>query len=135
VDLEDLGDIGDLGDGKPNFFFLFSSRQQLPKKKNFIFILFIYFWLAKRPRPRGCRLAARPQGRGGEAREGTNASVRTQLTSARTQGCIYADSCVLSPGNFIMDATVRSSHERPSGHRPIVRPSVRYRPRDNPILS
>jgi hypothetical protein len=27
---------------------------------------------------------------------------------------------------------VRPSHGRPHGHRPIVRPSVRKRPRDNP---
>jgi hypothetical protein len=35
-------------------------------------------------------------------------------------------------GNFITDATVRPSHGLPSGHRPSVRPSIRYRPRDNP---
>jgi hypothetical protein len=35
-------------------------------------------------------------------------------------------------GNFISDATMRPSHGRPSGHRPTVRPSVCYRPRDNP---
>jgi hypothetical protein len=39
------------------------------------------------------------------------------------------------PGNFITDATMHLSHGRPSGHRPIVRPSVRpfvrYRPHDN----
>jgi hypothetical protein len=46
--------------------------------------------------------------------------------------CVRADASVLPPGNFITDATVRPSHGRPSGHRPIVRPSVRYRPRDNP---
>jgi hypothetical protein len=28
------------------------------------------------------------------------------------------------PGNFKKDATVRPSHGRPHGHRPIVRPSV-----------
>jgi hypothetical protein len=37
-----------------------------------------------------------------------------------------------TPGNFKKDATVRPSHGRPHGHRPIVRPSVRKRPRDNP---
>jgi hypothetical protein len=30
-----------------------------------------------------------------------------------------------TPGNFKKDATVRPSHGRPHGHRPIVRPSVR----------
>jgi hypothetical protein len=35
-------------------------------------------------------------------------------------------------GNFITDATVRLSHGRPCGHHPTVRPSVRYRPHDNP---
>jgi hypothetical protein len=30
-----------------------------------------------------------------------------------------------TPGNFKKDATVRPSHGRPRGHRPIVRPSVR----------
>jgi hypothetical protein len=35
-------------------------------------------------------------------------------------------------GNFITDATVRPSHGRPYGHRPTVRPSIRYRPHDNP---
>jgi hypothetical protein len=37
-----------------------------------------------------------------------------------------------TPGNFKKDTTVRPSHGRPHGHRPIVRPSVRKRPRDNP---
>jgi hypothetical protein len=35
---------------------------------------------------------------------------------------VRADASVLSPGNFIMDATVRPSHGRPSGHRLTVRP-------------
>jgi hypothetical protein len=42
-----------------------------------------------------------------------------------------------TPDNFKKDATVRPSHGRPHGHRPIVRPSVRpsvqKRPRDNPV--
>jgi hypothetical protein len=37
-----------------------------------------------------------------------------------------------TPGNFKKDATVHPSHGRPRGHRPIVRPSVRKRPYDNP---
>jgi hypothetical protein len=40
---------------------------------------------------------------------------------------VRADASVLAPGNFMMDTTVRPSHERPNGHRP----SVRYRPHDN----
>jgi hypothetical protein len=44
-----------------------------------------------------------------------------------------------TPGNFKKDATVRPSHGRHGGHRPIVRlsvrPSVRKRPRDNPAAS
>jgi hypothetical protein len=50
--------------------------------------------------------------------------LRGRAMSARTCCCIRADASVLSPGNFITDATVRPSHERPSGHRPIIRPSV-----------
>jgi hypothetical protein len=55
--------------------------------------------------------------------------------SARTHARVCADAAVLPPGNFKKDATVRPSHGRPRGHRPIVRPSVRpsvwKRPRDN----
>jgi hypothetical protein len=45
---------------------------------------------------------------------------------------IRADAAVLPPGNFKMDATVHPSHGRLRDHRPIVHPSVRKRPRDNP---
>jgi hypothetical protein len=45
-------------------------------------------------------------------------------SSARTHGRVRLDSSDLPPGNFITDATVRLSHGRPSGHRPIVCPSV-----------
>jgi hypothetical protein len=38
---------------------------------------------------------------------------------------VHTDAAVLPPGNFKKDATVRPSHGRPRGHRPIVRPSVR----------
>jgi hypothetical protein len=38
---------------------------------------------------------------------------------------VRADASVLPPGNFKKDATVRPSHGRPRGHRPIVRLSVR----------
>ena len=49
--------------------------------------------------------------------------------------CIRTDESILLPGNFIMDATVCPHHGRPlNGHRPIVRPSVRYRLHDNLIL-
>jgi hypothetical protein len=49
------------------------------------------------------------------------------------RGCAHvrADAPCFTPGNFKKDATVRPSHGRPRGHRPIVRPSVRKRPRDN----
>jgi hypothetical protein len=59
--------------------------------------------------------------------------------SARTRGVrvdaarVHANASVLSPGNFITDATVRPSHGRLSGHRPTVRPFVHYRLRDKPI--
>jgi hypothetical protein len=43
---------------------------------------------------------------------------------ARTHGRIRADASCFIPGNFKKDATVRLSHGRPRGHRPIVRPSV-----------
>jgi hypothetical protein len=61
------------------------------------------------------------EGRGGEGRGGEGGNE-----------CVRADASVLPPGNFITDATVRSGHGRPGGHCPIVRPSVRYRPRDKP---
>jgi hypothetical protein len=37
-------------------------------------------------------------------------------------GCIRADASVLSPRNFIIDATMRPSHGRLSVHRPTIRP-------------
>jgi hypothetical protein len=40
---------------------------------------------------------------------------------------VRADVAVLPPGNFKKDATVRPSHGRPRGHRPIVRPSENVR--------
>jgi hypothetical protein len=51
--------------------------------------------------------------------------------SARTLGCVCADISVradapfFTPGNFKKVATVRPSHGRPRGHRPIFRPSIR----------
>jgi hypothetical protein len=62
-------------------------------------------------------------------RVGADAGVRP-----RGYASVRTDASVLSPGNFITDATVRPSHGRPSGHRPIVRPSICYRPRDNPVM-
>jgi hypothetical protein len=62
--------------------------------------------------PRGCVFGSagvRPRGR---------------ALSGRTLGCVRTDASVLFPGNFIMDAIVRPSHGRLSGHRLIVRPSV-----------
>jgi hypothetical protein len=38
---------------------------------------------------------------------------------------VLADAPCFIPGNFKKDVTVRLSHGRPHGHRPIVRPSVR----------
>jgi hypothetical protein len=75
------------------------------------------------------------EGRGGEGR---NECIHADRAGAR------ADASVLPPGNFITDATVRPSHgrysasksrtsQRPSSDRPSVRPSFRYRPRDNPV--
>jgi hypothetical protein len=57
---------------------------------------------------------------------------RCPSASARTHARVRADASVLPPGNFKKDATVRLSHGRPRGHRPTVRPSVHYRPLDNP---
>jgi hypothetical protein len=45
--------------------------------------------------------------------------------SARTHGRVRAYAPCFTPGNFKKDATVRLSHGRPRGHRPIVRPIVR----------
>jgi hypothetical protein len=53
----------------------------------------------------------------------------------RGRAHVRADAPCFTPGNFNKDATVRPSHGRPRGHRPIVRPSVRKRPRDNPGLA
>jgi hypothetical protein len=94
------------------------------------------------PRPRGQQTASVEDGKGGEgkegearegegrqgrrregggerweARRGTNASVRTRPS-------VRADAHILSPCNFIMDATMCLSHGQPSGHRSIVHPSV-----------
>jgi hypothetical protein len=49
---------------------------------------------------------------------------RGRALSARTLGCVRTEKSVLFPCNFITDATVRPSHDWPSGHRLIVRPSV-----------
>jgi hypothetical protein len=70
------------------------------------------------------------EGREGEGRGGR--CVRADvLVSARTHGRVRADAPCFTPGNFKKDPIVRPSHRRPCGHRPIVRPSVRKRPRDN----
>jgi hypothetical protein len=111
---------------KLKFFSLFSNWQQLPKNKNNFYFIFIFF-------SRVCLDATRPSGlqtvSAGEGGGGMSAF-------ARTVGCVHADVSVLRPCNFITDATVHPSHGRPSGHCPIVCPSVRlsvrYRPRDNP---
>jgi hypothetical protein len=42
----------------------------------------------------------------------------------RERARIRTDASVLSPGNFIIDATVRPSHGRPNSHRPSVHPSA-----------
>jgi hypothetical protein len=56
----------------------------------------------------------------GKEGEGRGASA-----SERTHGRVLADAPCFTPGNLKKDATVRPSHGRPRGHRPIVRPSVR----------
>jgi hypothetical protein len=48
-----------------------------------------------------------------------------KLVSAWTHRGVRADTSVLSPSNFITDATVRPSHGRPSGHHLTVSLSVR----------
>jgi hypothetical protein len=70
----------------------------------------------------------RGEGRG-EGRE-VSSSARSRLCP-RGRARVRVDASDLPPGNFITDATVRLSHGRPSGHRPTVRLSVCYRPRDN----
>jgi hypothetical protein len=54
----------------------------------------------------------------------TDAHVRADMVRPRGRECFI-------PGNFKKDAIVRPSHGRPCGHRPTIRPSVRYRPFDN----
>jgi hypothetical protein len=45
-------------------------------------------------------------------------------TGVHPYGRVRADASCFTPGNFKKDATVRLSHGRPRGHRPIVLPSV-----------
>jgi hypothetical protein len=67
----------------------------------------------------------RPRGRS-SASARMHCRVRADaLMSARTHGRVRVDASCFTPGNFKKDATVRLSHGRPRGHRPIVRPSVR----------
>jgi hypothetical protein len=47
--------------------------------------------------------------------------VRTVAPYPRGDARVRADASVLPRGNLIRDATVRPSHRRPSGHRPVVR--------------
>jgi hypothetical protein len=69
--------------------------------------------------------AGRVEGREGEGRGGRECvRPRGRVLSIRTLRCVRAAVIVLPPYNFIIDAIVRPSHGRPSGHRPIVRPSV-----------
>jgi hypothetical protein len=75
------------------------------------------------PRPRGCSLGSARTAEGREGEGGGEGRGRTERggegdASARTR-------LVFTPGNFKKDATVRPSHGRPRGHRPIVRPFVR----------
>jgi hypothetical protein len=58
-----------------------------------------------------------------EGRREVSSSTRTGLCP-RGRARVHADTSVLSPGNFITDATVRLSHGRPNGHRPTVHPSI-----------
>jgi hypothetical protein len=114
---------------KTEFFFsLFMLARTSKKKNNF----FIFFRASAQTQPVRVDSRLRPQGRV-EGREGGG---RGEGGGEVWNECVRADASVLSPGNFITDATVRLSHGRPSAHRPIVcpsvRPSIRYRPRDNP---
>jgi hypothetical protein len=95
------------------------------------------------PRGRWTAPALTPLVRTDAAHVRADAGVRLRgLTCARTDvgwrprghTCVHADASVLCRGNFITDAIVRPSHGRLSGHRPTIRPSVRYCPRDNPGL-
>jgi hypothetical protein len=67
------------------------------------------------------------EGRGGRERGGEGDA------STRTLGYVRADAPCFVPGNFKKDATVRPSHIRLRGHRPIICPSVRKCPRDNHV--
>jgi hypothetical protein len=110
---------------KTEFFFLFSSRQQLPKK---IIIIIIFSSVRVRAdAARSCRQQTASAGEGGgEGRRGREQMrPRGRAVSAWTQGCVRVVASVLPLGNFITDAIVRPSHGRPSGHRPIVRLFVR----------
>jgi hypothetical protein len=51
--------------------------------------------------------------------------LRGQGPLARTHARVRTDAAIYPRGNFIMDATVRLSHGRPSSHRPCPHPSVR----------
>jgi hypothetical protein len=58
----------------------------------------------------------------------THSSVRADSSaSAQTHGRVRADAPCFTLGNFKKDATVRPSHRRPRGHRPIVRLSENVR--------
>jgi hypothetical protein len=85
-----------------------------------------------RPQGRGGRECVRPSGRPcPHGRWG--ASARTPACP-HVRMCMSARTAVFSPCNFKTDSIVRPSHGRPCGHRPIIRPSVRYRPRDNHVV-
>jgi hypothetical protein len=49
---------------------------------------------------------------------------RGRTLSVQTLDCVRSNASILSPGNFITDAIVRPSHERLSGHRLTIHPSV-----------
>jgi hypothetical protein len=59
---------------------------------------------------------------------------RCSRTHGRIYGHVRTDVLIYPLDNFITDATMRSSHGRPSGHRPRRRPSVLVCPLDNPVM-
>jgi hypothetical protein len=80
-------------------------------------ILFLCYFIFSRPRGQQTASAGEGGGEGGrgEGRRGEGGEL------VRGWAYVRADASVLPPWNFIMDATVRPSHGRPTGHRPSVR--------------
>jgi hypothetical protein len=88
------------------------SKPATTTKKKLNFFIF-YFFIVRADAP------PHPRGR-------TLASAQTPM-SARTHCRVRTDALCFTLGNFKTDTTVRPSHGRPHGHRPIVRPSENVR--------